>query len=327
MQRDNTIDALKFFLIFFVVLGHSIPRFGGGNLDYLESSIYLFHMPLFVMLSGYLYNKQPTRKFWKGEFALLASLMMFELINGVLNYLFRHTIIPLFQPYWTLWYLLSLIYWRLIVQYIPSKWLNHRCIVMCVSIALALLTPFLPIGYIVSFQRTFTFLPFFLMGYYIRQSNSLSKIRSVSIWKSIGVIGVCLFVCCLFIFVGMPVMQILRGADSYRECYLPIMFAISLKGILLVTSLLISLALLSVFRTSNERIAREGRNGLSYYLYHAPIIEFMMMPLSEWCSLEHSTVLVIIFTICNLLVCSILSRFQMSQYITNPLTLVKYKTI
>ncbi len=30
MQRDNTIDALKFFLIFFVVLGHSIPKFGGG---------------------------------------------------------------------------------------------------------------------------------------------------------------------------------------------------------------------------------------------------------------------------------------------------------
>lgn len=56
--RDTTIDCLKGFAIVLVVLGHIIDGNRAQNviqgqwLDYLYNAIYLFHMPLFFVLSG-----------------------------------------------------------------------------------------------------------------------------------------------------------------------------------------------------------------------------------------------------------------------------------
>ncbi|MCC8107090.1 MAG: acyltransferase family protein [Clostridiales bacterium] len=53
MKRDSVIDIMKGILIVFVVMGHAqIP---------LHRFIYLFHMPVFFMISGYLWNEAHTR--------------------------------------------------------------------------------------------------------------------------------------------------------------------------------------------------------------------------------------------------------------------------
>ena len=61
LKRDCYFDNLKGVLIFIVVLGHFLSKM--NNLDNsivrtLYSYIYLFHMPLFFMLSGYLMYKE-----------------------------------------------------------------------------------------------------------------------------------------------------------------------------------------------------------------------------------------------------------------------------
>lgn len=277
------------------------------------------------MLSGYLSKKQAIGKFWKGELALFTSFLVFELINVALSYFFKQTLIPIVQPYWTLWYLLSLIYWRIILQFLPSNWMDHRCMIIVGAFALALATPLLPFGYIASFQRTFTFLPFFMIGYYIRQGNYLLVLRSMGVWKPAIIMGLCILVCCLFVHMGLPVMQTLRGADTYMNCYLPTLYAMLLKCILLVASLCFCLALFSVFKVTNVRFANEGRNSLSYYLYHALIIEFVLLPLSELCKINHSVILVIVSTVLNLIACYIISRIQIFKYLTSPSVVIKLK--
>ncbi len=62
-KRNITIDVIKAVAILLVILGHSI-QYGCGT-EYLESNaffqnplfeyIYSFHMPLFAMISGYLF--------------------------------------------------------------------------------------------------------------------------------------------------------------------------------------------------------------------------------------------------------------------------------
>lgn len=72
-NRNQTLDITKGLLIILVVLGHSI-QFGFGN-TYCETEqfydnilfrcIYTFHMPLFMLISGYLFcftNKKPYKK-------------------------------------------------------------------------------------------------------------------------------------------------------------------------------------------------------------------------------------------------------------------------
>lgn len=55
-------------------------------------------------------------------------------------------------PWWALQYLLSLIYWRLMLQIIPNKYLDNK--------KLIIIAGFLPLGRVLSFQRLLSFMPF-----------------------------------------------------------------------------------------------------------------------------------------------------------------------
>ena len=52
--RDSYWDCLKFYLIFLVVLGHTLELSNNeGTVNRaVYNCIYLFHMPLFVFISG-----------------------------------------------------------------------------------------------------------------------------------------------------------------------------------------------------------------------------------------------------------------------------------
>ncbi|MGN0153774.1 MAG: acyltransferase family protein [Lachnospiraceae bacterium] len=81
-MRDKRIDIAKGIGIILVVLGHcSIPP--------ISTIIYLFHMPLFFFISGYLYNdnnsKDPYRFFKKKFFGLYVPYAMCEIIFTLLR--------------------------------------------------------------------------------------------------------------------------------------------------------------------------------------------------------------------------------------------------
>ena len=60
-ERDYFFDNLKAVLIFLVVLGHFLlPIHGESVLVVVKRLIYVFHMPLFVFVSGYFAKKIKT---------------------------------------------------------------------------------------------------------------------------------------------------------------------------------------------------------------------------------------------------------------------------
>jgi len=54
-NRDSYFDNAKFFLIFFVVFGHMIQSYiqDKESIFALYKTIYAFHMPAFILISGY----------------------------------------------------------------------------------------------------------------------------------------------------------------------------------------------------------------------------------------------------------------------------------
>lgn len=70
-NRINLLDYLKGFAILLVVFGHSI-QFGSG-VSYLKQElffeniyfkiIYSFHMPLFMLISGFLFYRNKNKNF------------------------------------------------------------------------------------------------------------------------------------------------------------------------------------------------------------------------------------------------------------------------
>lgn len=174
--RNHHFDNIKALLIFLVVFGHlieplrDIPLF---KITYFI--IYSFHMPLFIFLAGYFVR--PTTK---GLKKTAISLLKFEVIYAI-TYLILFTPSPSgaksfnlveaigygLQPIWVLWFLLSLIFWRfLLIAY------EKHPVASIVIIGIIIGFNFIPFNFrILSLGRTFTFFPYYLLGYLAKKHN------------------------------------------------------------------------------------------------------------------------------------------------------------
>lgn len=124
VKRDPYFDSLKFILITLVVFGHAISFVEGKWANALYLWIYLFHMPLFIFVSGYFTKQLPTEKFKKGILGLAETLIVFQIISRLLRYFLEGeacSLTLLVTPFWILWYLMALILWRTILQITPPQ--------------------------------------------------------------------------------------------------------------------------------------------------------------------------------------------------------------
>lgn len=171
-QRDISLDSLKGLLIILVVLGHLLGEFGQDSLSYYTRAyIYTFHMPLFVLISGYFTRIKSTISFYKGIVKILIPLVFFQIVSLCLAYIFFDEIpglSSLITPYWTLWYLLSLIFWRFILQFTPKRLINKPILYIFITFVLSLLGGLIDNGRVLSISRTLCFYPYFIIGYYIK---------------------------------------------------------------------------------------------------------------------------------------------------------------
>lgn len=306
MKRDLTIDTLKGFLVLLVIIGHligSLKVLGGG----LWNLIYTFHMPLFVLISGYLSKKEKLN-----VVTIIKPLLVFQLINvlalSVVGHEFTYTYFLI--PYWTLWYLLSLVFWRAILKYTPDSLLNRPNLCLGITIIAALMIGVIfPYGRILSIQRTITFLPFFLMGYYFRTNSIKQKLWSNTISKSL------LIVICLVVLLGYYPSNaniLLRGADPYTIQDLPA------KMFLLLCTMLCVYSLWNL-RCEVSCFAKVGKDSLFYYLYHGLIIQFFIVPVVNWFNLPIDLLGALMYFLFILLLIHLMGRFSIFRWLVNPI--------
>jgi fucose 4-O-acetylase-like acetyltransferase len=161
MQRESYFDNFKGLLILLVVIGHFTGAFIYKNhfMDFLVITIYSFHMPAFVFISAYFSKRNSFLKLVK---TLLIPYFIFQSIYFIFLYVTgRDSHFSLLQPYFTLWFMLSLFCWRLIID----KIIKIKGIVP-ISYILAILVGYVAvIGAVGALGRTITYLPFFILGY------------------------------------------------------------------------------------------------------------------------------------------------------------------
>lgn len=195
MQRDLQADGLKFCMIFLVVLGHMNHLMESDAL-WVRHYIYAFHMPVFIFLLGYFTSvKSDTYKFllW-----VKRTLIIFVVSQTFYNYLLlicHYDVSKLgilyVTPLFCFWYIISLIYWRIGLRWIADKMnMYHLFILSCI---LAFIMNFIPINYTLSLHRTFTFAPFFVLGYIFRQRDGMKRLEQYPYWLFIIPTLLCLF--------------------------------------------------------------------------------------------------------------------------------------
>ena len=181
-HRNNTLDFIKAFAIILVILGHAI-QLGSGNAvltectffdDFLYKFIYSFHMPLFMLISGYLMFYSVNKRCFKKNllikiksiiFPLLVwnvFITMFDFIKYNVDLSFKRVIVSYLNEFiGNLWFLWAIFYCSIIVLLI-NKFLKDNIFVYFI---LVLTTVFFPDTIIIDLSTYKYMLPYFLIGY------------------------------------------------------------------------------------------------------------------------------------------------------------------
>jgi fucose 4-O-acetylase-like acetyltransferase len=168
--RDPFFDNARFVMLALVFVGHAIePWYGRDALaKALYVAIYSFHMPVFIWLAGRFASAEMTRGRAIRLFTrVLWPLLVFQVLYALVDPLVQGTssfAIDFVQPRWILWFLASLLAWRLAT---PLLAVVPGAPALAVVAALAAGRSG-AIGYDFSLSRTLVFLPFFLLGFTTR---------------------------------------------------------------------------------------------------------------------------------------------------------------
>lgn len=186
MEKANRIDFydnLKFILIILVVIGHVV--WCQLDVDYLNAVylyIYLFHMPLFIFVTGFFAKKLVDSD---GNFRLykVINYALLYLIFKVLVFLFNRFILHqdiefyLFTDFEAPWYILACAFWFSITYLIRNVKPKYMLIF---SVILALVIGFdSNVRNAFSLSRVIVFYPFYLLGYYFSKDKFMRFIDKI----------------------------------------------------------------------------------------------------------------------------------------------------
>lgn len=161
--RDPWLDNAKMALVLLVVVGHSwdlLPL--DGWIGHAKDFLYVWHMPAFVLVTGYLsrsFSYRPDRV-WRLVCTVLVPYVVFEALLGLFRiYVGGEHLEDLFlDPHWPMWFLVSLFVWRLltpVLREVPAA----VAVAVAASLVVGLFTT--PMFCV---ERMLGFLPFFVIG-------------------------------------------------------------------------------------------------------------------------------------------------------------------
>ncbi|MFJ4710642.1 acyltransferase family protein [Streptomyces sp. NPDC088785] len=165
--RDAFFDNAKYLAIVLVAMGHSWEPLRGDSraASALYMTVYSFHMPAFIVISGYFsrsFDASPGRLK-----RLITGVAVPYVVFEVAYTFFKRTAggdpdypISLLDPWYLTWFLIALFVWRLSTPF----WKVVRW-PLPLSLAIAVLASVSPdIGDDLDLQRVLQFLPFFVLG-------------------------------------------------------------------------------------------------------------------------------------------------------------------
>ncbi|KXC06156.1 acyltransferase family protein [Microbacterium hominis] len=176
-RRVPLWDNARFACIVLVVLGHAIQRltYDSDAALALYLVVYAFHMPAFALISGYFSTSDgPSRRQMARVLTdIVAPYVVFESLWTLTKWLVEGEANPnLTQPSWTLWFLLALAIFRLVLPYLallrwPLAW----------TVAVSLAVGYWPnVDSTLSLSRTLGLLPFFTLGWWVSHHRIVQRL-------------------------------------------------------------------------------------------------------------------------------------------------------
>lgn len=285
-KRDYSFDNLKFILIILVVFGHLIEICSNyGRESNVYKIIYSFHMPLMIFISGFFakFNKKKILNF-------TILYIVFQLLYTVfLKYGLKSDVdIQLFKPEWLMWFLLVSVYYMILIPLVKVNFNNGNLkrnyikifVILTLSVLISLFIPYIKkIGYYLSLSRFFAFLPYFLLGFYIRKyiefkgENNIIKQERKLFFKVLFGILTLTSVILVILLVNVNAYHFM-GSFGYYSKY-PSNPFVKLFSMFCAISWIGFLTYTLKINRKLPVISRIGQNTLVIYLLHGFIIKLL----------------------------------------------------
>lgn len=264
-KRVEYFDNLKAILIFLVVFGHSLLFiFGQLNLiKFLVLFIYVFHMPMFIFISGY-FSKKDYKKSMVLDFLIPAFI-----VSSIYMFIeYKTFFVNIFVPPFVFWYLYSLVFWRLVIKDVAK--IKG---ILFFSLILYLICGIYQLQFNAgSLMRSIGFLFFFVLGYKAKESDIL-KVKNMKK----GLFILILLIVFLFSYYIIKNDLLIYGLLCKNKAFVELGVN-NIDGVLtnlfINFPLLILLSLLILKITPKKRLCFTyiGRNTMPIYLFHMFLI-------------------------------------------------------
>lgn len=273
--RDPYFDNARGLLIILVVAGHALLEIGGVYSRYLADFFYTFHMPAFILIAGYFsrsYAATPAqnRRLISG---IAAPYLIFFVLHEVFSTFKRGSFVfpDFFSPRWTLWFLMALFVWRLLVPVF-----RQLRFPLAFAIAVGLFSPISDaLSGEFSTGRILQYLPFFIAG-------TLITPEMVSRWKTLlspftRSLGV-------FVLLGLAIINtwllrsdvlthsMLISRSSYEALEQSVPEGVFWRAVILLMGVVGTLAGLLITPQSRSYLSTMGEKSLYIYLLHGLVL-------------------------------------------------------
>lgn len=322
-ERNAYWDNVKGILILLVLLGHFIMAYPQMRIPW--TTIYLFHMPAFLFVSGYFSsrNSLKTEKILK----LIVLFLSFNIVLMVGMKGLHPQSYAWGYVYLSAWYLLALILYRLTIPFLEK--VDVRFILLF-SVCTGVAAGCIPSGDTLMMNKLVSLYFFFVAGYYCRHTTGIQYGLLRSSYTKLFLSILILMMIMLLGWYGARHGIIIRKHliwNAYTKNR-----DIIIRAVLYITGALGTIALLWLTpRYKIPLITRFGANSLILYIVHRPIVQLLdrLVPPFSWGTPKMFLIPLALFLtlgICNLP--PIVKGFnKLVEYAVNLILVSKYRWI
>lgn len=319
-------DNARFAAIVLVVFGHAIQRltYDSDAAEALYLLVYAFHMPLFALVAGYFSSSaEPSRARMARLFTdLIAPYLIFETLWTITQFLVTgRTNLDPAQPSWTLWFLLALALFRLVLPYLallraPVVW----------ALAISVVSGYLPsIDSTFSVSRFLGLLPFFTLGWWLREHDVVARaglLATRPVWLRVAAGAVLAGAGVLALLFVDTWRDVRLGTwfffvDPYVDLDAPQWWAGGIRLAIIALALILMTAFLLLVPRGETRWTHLGRHTMYVYLLHT----FVLYPFRQsgvLRGLEPSWLWIVVVAVASVVIAVALSSRPVRR-LTRPL--------
>jgi fucose 4-O-acetylase-like acetyltransferase len=278
--RDAWFDNAKMALVTLVVVGHSWTLLPGEPLvEHLYDFVYLWHVPAFVFVTGYLSRsfEWTSTRLWQLVRTVAVPYVIFECAIALFRvHVGGENMEDLFlDPHWPLWYLSALFFWRLVTP-IFRPLPGGVLVAVAISLGAGLWA-----GDTFDLARICGLLPFFVLGLKATPERLASLRRTPVQVAAVGVFaGVVALTWVTDTTVSTEWLYYRARYDTLGDSDLE---AILIRGGLLAVGTLAALSFLALVPRASGWFARMGAASLVVYLLHGFFVKSALYAgLPDW---------------------------------------------